>query len=89
MKIAKLTILSILIMVAPGCGTALPAAQVVNVPVFTPCVKSVPARPAFAALALPAGASDGEKVLALARDTIEHFKYEGLLEAAIAGCMLY
>lgn len=85
MKIAKLTFLSILILAAAGCA-APPVVQEVKIPVYTPCVKAVPARPAFAALALPAGASDGEKVLALARDTVVHFKYEGLLEAIVAGC---
>lgn len=47
----------------------------------------VPARPAFASLTLPAGASNGEKVLDLVRDTVEHFKYEGQLEAVVAGCL--
>ena len=44
-------------------------------------------RPAFAALVLPGDASEGEKVLALARDTLLHFKCEGQLEAALAGCL--
>ena len=55
-------------------------------PVYVARVKAVPARPAFAALALPGDASEGEKVLALARDTLLHFKYEAQLEAVIAGC---
>lgn len=68
-----------------GCATR-PATVEVKVPVHVPCVKAVPARPAFAALALPLDASEGEKVLALARDTLLHFKYEGELEAVVAGC---
>ncbi len=43
--------------------------------------------PSIRRLALLADASDGEKVLAMARDTLEHFKYEGQLEAALAGCI--
>lgn len=69
-----------------SCAAA-PATVEVKVPVHVPCVKSVPVRPAFASVALPADASEGEKVLALARDTLLHFKYEGQLEAALAGCV--
>ncbi|QYF95755.1 hypothetical protein KY495_11705 [Massilia sp. PAMC28688] len=69
-----------------GCATK-PETIEVKVPVMVKCVKAVPARPAFAALALPGDASEGEKVLALARDTLLHFKYESQLEAVIAGCV--
>lgn len=69
-----------------GCATK-PATVEVKVPVYTPCVKAVPARPAFAFPLLGDNASEGEKVLALARDTLLHFKYELQLEAVIAGCL--
>lgn len=69
-----------------GCATRAATVEV-KVPVYVSCVKEVPVRPAFASLALPGDASDGEKVTALARDTLLHFKYEGQLEAAVAGCL--
>ncbi len=77
----------LLMILLAGCAAAPRATQEVKIPVAVPCVKAAPARPAFESLALPAGASDGEKVLALARDTLLHFKYEGQLEAALSGCL--
>jgi hypothetical protein len=68
-----------------GCATK-PATVEVKVPVYVPCAKPVP-RPTFEFPALPDGASDGEKVLAMARDTLLHFKYEAQLEAVLAGCL--
>ena len=68
-----------------GCATK-PATVEVKVPVYVPCAKPVP-RPTFAFPLMPIEASDGEKVLAMARDTLVHFKYEGQLEAALAGCL--
>ena len=53
-----------------------PATLEVKVPVYVPCAKPV-THPAFAFPLLPADASEGEKVLAMARDTLLHFKYEG------------
>lgn len=76
----------LLILLLAGCATHTPTVEV-KVPVYVSCVKSPPVRPAFASLALPGDASEGEKVLALARDTLLHFKYEGQLEAVIAGCL--
>jgi hypothetical protein len=51
-----------------GCGTAPPATQIVNVPIYVPCVMEVPGRPAFEFDKLPLDASDGVKMLELARD---------------------
>lgn len=68
-----------------GCATP-PATVEVKVPVYVPCAKPVP-RPAFEFPALPDDASDGQKVVAMARDTLLHFKYEAQLEAALAGCL--
>lgn len=83
----QFSIFTLVLLLLPGCGTAPPVPCRVNIPVYTPCLKAVPARPAFESLALPGDASNGEKVLALARDTVQHFKYEGELEAALAGCL--
>lgn len=68
-----------------GCATA-PATVEVKVPVYVPCAKAVP-RPAFEFPLVSANASDGEKVLTMTRDTLQHFKYEAQLEAVIAGCL--
>jgi len=73
-------------MLLAGCGTAPPATQIVEVPVRTPCVKDVPARPVYEFDRLPLDAPDGEKVLALARDWTRGRKYESALEGALAGC---
>lgn len=72
-----------------GCGTAsAPATQRFDVPVPVSCVKAidVPQRPDYAVEKLTPTASDGEKVLALASDWLCGRRYEGALEAVIAGC---
>lgn len=76
----------ILVLVLAGCGSAPPAPQIVNVPVYTPCVKDVPPVPDYEFGKLSLDAADGEKVLALARDWPRGRAYEGKLEAVIAGC---
>jgi hypothetical protein len=76
----------LLLILLAGCATK-PATVEVKVPVYVSCVKAVPARPAFAAPVLSTDASEGEKVLAIANDTLRHFKYEAQLEAVIAGCL--
>ena len=73
-------------MLLAGCASAPPAVQRVEVPVFTPCVKVVPQRPAYEFVQLTPAATDGEIVLALARDWPRGRKYEGELEAVVAGC---
>lgn len=70
-----------------GCGTLTPATQTVYVPVHTPCVKDVPPAPVYEFEKLPLNAPAGAKVLALARDWPAGRKYEGELEAVIAGCL--
>lgn len=75
----------LLVLLLAGCATK-PATIEVKVPVYVPCAKPVP-RPAFEFPLVSANASDGEKVLAMARDTLVHFKYESQLEAALAGCL--
>ena len=64
-----------------GCGTAPPATQIVEVPVYAPCVKDVPVSPVYEFDKLPLDAPAGDKVLALARDWLRGRKYEGALEA--------
>ncbi|KQQ32052.1 hypothetical protein ASF61_16715 [Duganella sp. Leaf126] len=73
-------------MLLAGCSTVPPATQIVEVPVHTPCVKEVPARPVYEFDKLPLDAPDGAKILALARDWPRGRKYEGALEGALAGC---
>jgi hypothetical protein len=75
-----------LLLLLAGCGTAPPTVQPVEVPVFTPCVKVVPQRPAYEFDQLAPAATDGEIVLALARDWLRGRPYEAQLEAVIAGC---
>jgi len=70
-----------------GCGSAPLVPQLVKVPVFTPCVKVVPQRGVYEFDKLGPAASDGEIVLALARDWPRGRKYEAELEAVIAGCV--
>jgi len=72
-----------------GCGTAPPATQLFNVPVYTPCVKAadVPARPVYEFGSERMEDTPGGRVLALARDWPVGRKYEGQLEALLAGCL--
>ncbi len=75
-----------LVLMLAGCGSAPPAPQRVEIPVFTPCVKVVPQRPAYEFDELAPTAADGEIVLALARDWPRGRFYEQSLEIIIAGC---
>ena len=83
----KKLLLTVLIALLAGCASAPPATQTVDIPVFTPCVKSAPARPEYEFGKLSLNATDGDKILALARDWPRGRKYEGELEAALAGCL--
>ena len=71
-----------------GCASAPPAPpQIVEKPVYVTCVTGAPiVRPEFEFSKLGPAASDGEKVLALARDWPRGREYEGKLEATVAGC---
>lgn len=73
-------------MLLAGCFSAPPAPQRVEVPVFTPCVQTVPQRPAYEFNRLTLAVPDGEMVLALVRDWSRGRKYEMELEVIIAGC---
>lgn len=86
MKIAKLTILAICCALT-GCGVMkTPPPVEVKIPVYTPCVKTVPVKPEYEFDKLTPAASDGEKVLALVRDWLRGRKYEGEQDAVIEGC---
>lgn len=86
-KTVNLTKLAGLAALLGGCaGMPPPEVQRVEIPVFTPCVKVVPQHPAYEFDKLPPSATDGEIILALARDWTRGRSYEGELEAALAGC---
>lgn len=76
-----------LVLVLAGCGSAPLAPQRVEVPVFASCVETMPKRPAYEFDQLTPAVTDGEIVLALARDWTRGRKYEVELEAVIAGCI--
>ena len=76
----------ILTVLLAGCASAPPDPVHVEIPVFTPCVKVVPQRPTYEFVQLTPASTDGEIVLALARDWPRGRKYEGELEAVVAGC---
>ena len=69
-----------------GCTSAPPAPVRVEVPVMVPCVGTVPTRPTYEFDMLPATTTDGEIILALARDWVRGREYEEVLRAIIAGC---
>ncbi len=73
-------------LLAGCCSTPLAPVEV-RVAVTVPCIKTVPERPDFEFDRLPSLASDGGKVLALARDWPRGRSHEGQLQAAIAGCL--
>ncbi|HEX8610124.1 MAG TPA: hypothetical protein VF800_02455 [Telluria sp.] len=80
-------LLAIFMLLTPGCTSSPPLVQEVKIPVYRSCVTEVPARPTFGTRTLAPDASNGEKILALARDLPVHLKYEAQLEAVIAGCL--
>jgi hypothetical protein len=71
-----------------GCASTAPVITEVKVPVSVPCVKpeQVPQRPLYETPYLTDAATDGNKVLALARDWARSRGYEGKLEAIVAEC---
>ncbi|KQW96989.1 hypothetical protein ASC94_09280 [Massilia sp. Root418] len=83
-KLASSTSLVLLV----GCANAPPRAnQTVEVPVYVPCIAERPQRPIYEFDKLPADASDGQKVIALARDWLRSRTYEFKLEVALQGCV--
>ena len=86
-QLSRIALQLILVILLASCASAPPAPVRVEIPVFTPCVEVVPQRPAYEFDQLRPSASDGELVLALARDWPRGRKYEGELEAIIEGCL--
>ena len=86
-QLSRIALQLISVMLLAGCASAPPTPVRVEVPVFTPCVKVAPQRPAYEFDQLTPAATDGEIVLALARDWPRGRKYEAELEATIAGCL--
>ncbi len=74
------------ILALAGCASGPPAPVRVEVPVMVPCIGEVPQRPAYEFDQLTPEATDGEIVLALARDWPRGRRYEGDLRAALLGC---
>ena len=76
------------VLLLAGCATVPPAPAPVRVevPVMVPCIGAAPQRPVYEFDKLPATATDGEIILALARDWPRGRKYEEFLEALLAGC---
>lgn len=87
-KFANLCMFAVcaVLVLASCAGVPTAATQRVEVPVFTPCVKEPVPKPDFEVDHLPPDASDGAKVLAIARDIPKHLKYELSLRAVIDGC---
>ncbi|CUI07890.1 hypothetical protein [Massilia antarctica] len=77
----------LVVLLLAACAGPAPVVQEAKIPVYRACVAGTPERPTFAVRGLVPDASDGEKVLALARDLPLHLKYEAQLEATIAGCL--
>lgn len=84
--ITRQIILKIILTSLAGCANAPSVPQVVQVPVYTSCVAAVPAKPKFEFGSLAKIATDGDKILALARDWPLGRAYELQLEAIIEGC---
>ena len=75
-------------LVLAGCASTAPVITEVKVPVSVPCVKAeqVPQRPLYETPYLTDTATDGNKVLALARDWARSRGYEAKLEAIVSEC---
>lgn len=85
-QIAREIIPKIIFGLLAGCGSAPPSTQIVKVPVHTSCVGTMPAKPQYEFSSLTQAATDGDKILALARDWPRGRAYELELEALVEGC---
>lgn len=77
--------LLVLIVSLAGCATT-SATQKVDVPVYVSCVTQVPVKPDYETKHLSKLSTDGEKIVALAKDWAYSRGYEANLEAVIQGC---
>lgn len=84
----KFLIIYVVMLVLTGCASTEPIITEVKVPVSVPCVKpeQVPQHPDYETIKITPDATDGNKVLALARDWARSRGYEGKLEAIISEC---
>ena len=87
MKSSKFRIFASFSLLLTGCAAKAPITQEVKVPVYASCIKAVPAKPDLFTRGLAPDASDGAKVVAIAQDLLASLKYEGELEAVLAGCL--
>ncbi len=85
-QLSRIALQLILTLLLAGCASAPPAPVRVEIPVFTPCVKVQIPRPEYEFDKLPTTATDGEIILALARDWSRGRVYEAQLDAIIEGC---
>lgn len=85
-QLSRIALQLTVVLLLAGCATTPPAPVRVEVPVMVPCIGAVPARPTYEFDQLAPTATDGEIILALARDWPRGRMYEGELEAVIAGC---
>jgi hypothetical protein len=72
-------------LVVAGCASTPPAPVRVEVPMMVPCIGAVRPRPAYKFEQLTPTATDGEIILALARDWTRGGKYKGEHDALLAG----
>ncbi|KQW97149.1 hypothetical protein ASC94_10180 [Massilia sp. Root418] len=86
LNLSKLASSGLFVLLAGCASVSPPATQTVEVPVYVQCVKARPQRPVYEFDKLPADASDGRKIMALARDWVRAREYELKLEAVVAGC---
>lgn len=84
--LSRITLQLTLVILLAGCSFTPPAPVRVEVPVMVPCVGEVPQRPLYEFDQLAQSATDGEIILALARDWPRGRKYEGELKAAVLAC---
>ena len=82
------TVTTLFTLLLSGCACTAPVITEVKVPVSVPCVKAeqVPQRPDYETPKLTPDATDGNKVLSLARDWARSRGYEGKLETIVAEC---
>lgn len=73
-------------LVLGGCASTAPTVQEVKVPVHVKCVNQVPVRPDYETPHLESTTTDGNKIIALARDWARSRGYEAELEAVVEGC---
>jgi hypothetical protein len=85
-------LLAALVCSCAGCATApglnvQPTAQIVKVPVITPCIDKLPAAPTFMTDAELLDGSDYQVVLNLRIDRDQRRKYEAETQALLAACV--